>query len=324
MKKKEEILGMLAKSLRSPFRDMPEDLGQLEEIRLRVGQPVAVTWEGNTCFLSEQGSFCEIGAAHRVTGEEMRETVNYLSSYSRYAFEDKIRQGFLTIQGGHRVGLAGRVILEEERRVKTISPITCLNLRIARQRIGCGAEVLTWLRRGRKEAAGDGPSILDLYDTLLISPPGMGKTTLLRDLIRLLSHEMPVGVVDERCELAACYQGIAQNDLGPCADILDGCPKEEGLLMLVRSMAPKIIAVDEIGGNRDCQAVEYAMNSGCRILATAHGAGYEDLKQRPVFGQWIQEKRFSRYVEIRRESTGFCYRVCNQDGGVLWTGGDRR
>ena len=311
MTKKEQILRVLAAGLRPMFGTWPADLGQLEEIRLRIGQPLAVTWSSCSLFVAEDGRFCQAAQAHRVTAAEVRETMNYLSSYSRYAFEDKIRQGFLTIQGGHRVGLAGRVVLESDSAaVKTIAPITALNLRIARQVPGCGTAVFPWLGQ---------------QDVLIASPPGWGKTTLLRDLIRLLSESgTTVGVVDERSELAACYQGIPQNDLGPRTDVLDGCPKAEGMMMLVRTMSPQVIAVDEIGGREDCQAVEYAMNCGCRILATVHGSGWEELEQRPVFGQWLGEGRFGRYVFLEKTETDggplYGYRICDRKGQTLWTG----
>lgn len=307
MGRQEEILRVLAPGLRTALRSMSSFWDEVEEIRLRVGQPLAVTLYGRSVFVEDRGG-------HRVTMEEIRDTMNLLSSYSRYAFEDKIRQGFLTIQGGHRVGLAGRAILDQTiagGMVKTISPITFLNIRIARQVIGCGEQVLPWL--WEKD---------EIHDTLLISPPGMGKTTLLRDLIRLVSYqEMTVGVVDERSELAACYQGIPQNDLGPRTDVLDGCPKTEGLMMMVRTMAPQILAVDEVGSEADHHALEYAMHSGVRVLVTAHGSSWEEVLQRPILGRWLKEGRFGRYVLIEKKTADqknmFRYQVCDQKGKII-------
>lgn len=313
MSREEEITRILAGSLRQLFGRLLSDCGRLEEIRLRIGGPLQVVCGDGRQFVSDQGTLCGRAQAHIVTPAELRETMEYLSSYSRYAFEEKIRQGFLTVQGGHRVGLCGGVVLDGGR-VKTISPVAFLNIRVARQVIGCGREVV--------------PRLWDkgeLSDTLVVSPPGLGKTTLLRDLIRLLSDgerspACTVGVVDERSELAASYRGVPQNDLGGCTDVLDGCPKAEGMLMLVRSMAPQVIAVDEIGGEDDCRAVEYVMNCGCRMFATAHGAGLKELSRRPVFGRWLAEKRFGRYVLIEREKETVFYRVCQGDGQTLWRG----
>lgn len=315
--KKEEILRVLASSLRPTLARMPADLGALEEIRLRIHRPLAVTWSSEGRFLSDEGQFCRESEAHVVTMAELQETMSYLSSYSRYAFEDKIRQGFLTIQGGHRIGLCGRTVLEM-RAVKTISPITFINIRIARQILDCGREVFPWLWEDGR-----------LQDTLVVSPPGLGKTTLLRDLIRLLAERVTVGVVDERSELAACFRGIPQNDLGPRTDVLDGCPKAEGMQMMVRSMAPQVIAVDEVGSEGDRHAVEHAMNCGCRILATTHGAAWEELVCHPVLGSWLRDGRFGRYVFMKRDvkTDEILYWVCDRSGKVLWRGsrgGDSR
>lgn len=305
MTKKEEILRVLAPSLRPLFCRYPADLGQVEEIRLRAGQPLMTTEQGNSVLVSIENQ------EHVVTVEEVQETMNLLSRYSRYAYEDKIRQGFLTIQGGHRVGLAGRVVMDlQEGRgqllgVKTISPVTFLNIRIARQILGCGEPILPWIR-GK--------------DTLLVSPPGVGKTTLLRDLIRLLSREgWTVGVVDERSELAACDQGIPQNDLGPRTDVLDGCPKALGMMMLMRSMAPKIIAVDEIGEERDGEALAYAMHCGCHVLATAHAGSWQELKQRPMLSRWWQEGRFECYVFLSKDPN-HRYEIWDKQGERIWQG----
>ena len=328
MTKKEEILRVLAPSLRGALQHFSADLDGVEEIRLRVGQPLAVALYGRSVFVSDGGGLCDGGALsggselcdgrklHLVTMEEIRDTMNLLSSYSRYAFEDKIRQGFLTIQGGHRVGLAGRVILEQREdrgSIKTISPITFLNIRIARQVIGCAETVLPllWKTEGGQ-----------LHDTLLISPPGMGKTTLLRDMIRMLSYQgMTVAVVDERSELAACHQGIPQNDLGPRTDVLDGCPKAEGLMMMVRTMAPEIMAVDEVGTEEDHRALEYAMHCGSQILATVHGSSWEELWQRPILGCWLEERRFGRYIWIEKEvmdqQRRYRYRICDGAGQMI-------
>lgn len=313
MNREEEITRILAVSLRRIISRLAPDYRRLEEIRLRVGRPLQLVCGGVPRFASGDGTWCGREEAYRVTAAELNETMEYISGYSRYAFEDKIRQGFLTVQGGHRVGLGGGVVLDGGR-VKTVSPVTFLNIRVAREAPGCGREVLSWLwEKG------------ELLDTLVVSPPGLGKTTLLRDLIRLLSdgegrRPCMVGVVDERSELAACYRGVPQNDLGSCSDVLDGCPKAEGMLMLVRSMSPQVIAVDEVGGEEDCRAVEYAMNCGCRIFATAHGDSLRGLKLKPVFGRWMEEKRFGRYVLIEREQEGIFYRVCRAEGQTLWRG----
>ena len=337
---------MLAPSLRLMLQGTGMDWSGIEEIRLRAGQPLSVTWKGRSLFVSSRGVLQErngqpsLEMIRTVTLEEVGQTMDLLSSYSRYAFEDKIRQGFLTVRGGHRVGLAGRVILEQGEisgKVKTISPVTCINIRVAKEVIGCGQTILPYLWKTDRELLGDGEEGSEkeslkepmgetwkrrIYDTLLVSPPGVGKTTLLRDLIRLLSYEgMTVGVVDERSELAACWQGVAQHDLGPGTDVLDGCPKVSGMMMLIRAMAPQIIAVDEIGEEADHKALECIMCSGCGIMATAHGSSFEELGRRPVLSRWLKEERFGRYVFMEKSKTVegivYRYRVCDGAGNLV-------
>ena len=265
-----------------------------------------MTKEGN--FSGEETKGCFVKA------EDLKETMEYVSGYSMYAFEDEIRQGFITIQGGHRIGLGGRTVVQNQE-IRLMKFISFLNVRIAHQIIGCADDLMGFLYQ--KEA---GES--RFLNTLLISPPRMGKTTMLRDIIRHISWGGPgipgmtVGVVDERSELGACYQGIPQNDLGPRTDILDCCPKVQGMMMLVRSMSPQVVAVDEIGGSEDAKALDYVRNCGCAIAATAHGTSFKDVKEKKDLARVFQALR----IEVNGE-LGALASLLRQSTEVLRPGG---
>ena len=294
MKDKKTLLEILPKELQSRMAEESLVYADLQEIRLRMYKPVIVLMQGEEFFLKEEGGVTqEREKSYCVSRKALQDMLEFVTGYSLYAFEDEVGQGYLTIRGGHRVGLAGRVLVREGE-VSTMKNITCLNMRIAHEIKGCADLLLHFLIEGDR-----------LCNTLLVSPPGMGKTTLLRDLIRQLSDGceeckgMTVGVVDERSEIAASYLGIPQNDVGVRTDVLDGCPKAEGMRMLLRSMSPKVLAVDEIGGEDELSAMRYAMYGGCKILATVHGDTYAQLQQKPVFTDILKQGFFERIVVLK-------------------------
>lgn len=291
MRDRDELLRIFSLHIRRILERAAPDFDGLQEIRLRTGRPLAIVERGREVFLTGDGARTrEAGAAWRVTAQELRETMEFVGEYSLYAYEDELRQGYLTIRGGHRVGVAGKTVLDGDK-VKSVRYISCVNVRLSHEVPGCADPVLPYLW-------GDE----GLLHTLIISPPRCGKTTLLRDMVRQISdgsrvrRGYTVGVVDERSEICGCFMGIPENDVGVRTDVMDACPKAEGMMMLVRSMAPEVIAVDEIGRYEDIGAIETVLYSGCRLIATVHGSSLSDIQAKPLFQRLAQEQVFERYV----------------------------
>ncbi len=287
-----------------------EKLPDLEEIRVRIGQPMFVYTRQKELVLvqnngralnevlrgSDEQNVYE--KAYRITEQDLLEMQNYISNYSLYAWQEELRNGFLTIQGGHRIGLAGGTT-NQDGHISGISYLTFFNIRVAHERIGCAEKILPYIR------CIENSTVLNVCNTLIISPPGAGKTTLLRDCIRSLSYGgIKIGLVDERSEIAASYHGIPQNDIGPRTDVLDGCNKAEGIQMLLRTMSPEVIVVDELGTEEDFKAVEQAAYSGCKVIGTIHAGSIKELHEKSILKKWREKELFERFVFIEKGENG--------------------
>ena len=292
---KETIINALGIRLRTILSNLSkEQFEQIHEIRIRVHQPMIIIKDNQESFISLNGAYtADIKKGVWVTPEDIKNTLEIMSQYSLYAFEEELRQGYITLEGGHRVGIVGKVIVEQNK-IKSIRYVSAMNIRVAHEIIGCADKILPYLYQS--------PSTL--YHTLIVSPPRCGKTTILRDLIRQISQGslgrkgQSVGVVDERSEIAGCYKGVPQNHVGPRTDVLDGCAKVDGMLMLLRSMSPGVIAVDEIGKKDDLYAIEEVLNAGVKIICTVHGTSIDDLMRKPILKQMIEDEFFERIICI--------------------------
>ena len=301
MEKKDQLIKIFSRTIRDILSKSSVNFEAVQEIRLRVRMPLILIVDNQEYYMTKEGDLSvRREDAHIVGREEIKETIEHISCHSLYAFEEELKQGFLTIQGGHRIGIAGRTVLDDSG-IRTIKYISFLNVRLAHQVLGCADRIMPYLYENGQ-----------VLHTLIISPPRCGKTTLLRDIIRQFSDGnggkkgVTVGVVDERSEIGACYQGEPQNHMGIRTDILDCCPKAKGMMMMIRTMSPAVIAVDEIGSREDLEAMEYVMNCGNSV---------EDIRQKPILRKLVLERMFERYIVL--DNCGNVGHV----GGVFDSGG---
>ncbi|MCK4259790.1 MAG: stage III sporulation protein AA [Halanaerobiales bacterium] len=306
----EEIVKFLPKRLRACFMTLEDtELSNLQEIRLRVGRPMNLIFDDADSFLGKSGLCFDPTNGEIILEDDIGQTILFLCNHSMYALDEELRQGFITISGGHRVGFVGRGVIKDGM-IHRIKEFSGINFRITREVKGCADRIIPYLIKEKK----------DIHNTLIVSPPRCGKTTMLRDLIRQLSNgysSIPgfkIGVVDERSEIGGSFQGIFRHDLGIRTDLLDHCPKSEGMYLLIRSMSPEVIATDEIGSAQDVAAIQEAANAGIRLITTVHGRDLEELLKRPVLKKLLKNNIFTRIVFLsHREGAGTIEKIFDEN-----------
>ena len=277
---------VLPVALADRLRSLKEnELSQVEELRLRCGHPMTALLYGRECPLG--------GPA--VTEADLRGVLECATRASAHTVLEQVSQGFVTLKGGHRIGLCGTVA-RKDGAAASLRYLSSLSIRIARAVEGTAAVLLPRLvEQGR------------FCSTLILGPPGSGKTTLLKELIRVVSDGQGIephriGLADERGEVAALWCGQPQFRVGRHTDIMDHCPKADGITALLRGMNPQVLAVDEITHDKDVQAITEAVGCGVELLATAHGRCVDDLKNRPCYQRLLEAKVFRRVVVIFHEA----------------------
>lgn len=283
------------------WTEVLRNIEYITEIRIRVNKPILIYQNQKELSMNNEGSIIYVPEKGRsFSYKELQQLLDFWCQDSRYAFQNEIKRGFLTIEGGHRIGICGEVVNDEEGNVQSIKYISTVNIRIAHEIKGVADNIMQYISTANQ-----------IKNTLIVSSPGAGKTTLLRDIIRQLSNGwdsnsgVNVGLVDERGEIAACFQGIPQLDVGIRTDILDNCKKAVGMSMLLRTMAPAVIAVDELGSPEEIELIHQMNGNGCAVIATIHGNSIEEIKQKKMLKEIWEQKIFSNIIFLFRHKSNF-------------------
>lgn len=295
------VLRIFPEHIRIPLELLPGNLWKhVNEIRLRAAAPIMVCIQGRYRYLHEfTDKAC--GPGNTVLQKDLRNVLEMATEHSVYTYQEDIKKGFITVKGGIRIGICGRVHMKNGE-IVNIHEISSLNIRISREYPGCAVPLIKYIVDDNGNIA----------NTLIVSPPMCGKTTILRDICRLLSDGytpgpipdgVNVGLVDERSEIASCLNGVPQKYVGKKTDILDDCPKVLGMNMIIRCMSPAVVITDEMGSEEDEQAVMNVLNAGVKIIASSHGYSMEDMHIKPGIEKLMKRKVFSRYIVL-----------CNRNG----------
>lgn len=295
----DEILRLFPEPIKDAIqRKVRAGWDDLQEIRFRLNQPLELIYDTKIDWIHQVKPDSQDGIF----------VLNQLSNFSLYRMEDELREGYITIEGGHRVGLAGKVNTLGGA-VKAIQHISFFNIRIAKQKINVATPIIPYMYNKRYQ------------NTLFIGPPQTGKTTLIRDVVRMIASGWDsvsaekVAVIDERSEIGGSIKGVPQHNVGIRTDLMDACPKAEGMMMMIRSMSPDVLVVDEIGSEKDVQALMEAILAGVSVICSVHGQSLQEIKKRPSLQALFQQNVFKRFVLLeKQQQPGFVKAIYDEDG----------
>jgi len=295
-----EILCYLPENLRNILSNpIKHSADNIQEIRMRVNKPLIIgTTNGNFAVLPNGGLSPAVGGAYIITLHDIRAVFQLICENSVYAYMEDIKQGFITIKGGHRVGFTGKAVCNDKK-IENFKDISSVNIRIAREVIGSSNEIINEILINGK-----------ICNTLLVSPPLGGKTTVIRDIARRISNEgFKVGIADDRGEIAAVYKGVPQNDIGIQSDVIENAPKREAISIMLRSMSPQVIISDEISNNDDSYAVEQCFGTGVAVIGSAHGNSVSEIEERKFLKNLIGRGGFEKIIILSVSGCGICSNI---------------
>ncbi len=268
---------------------VPDEIkANAQEIRLRANRNVIIVCPEKSYFLLPSGNISENNSSLIMTSLDIQETFKKLCNYSVYSYQNQIKNGFITLKGGHRAGICGTAVVTDGK-ITNLRDISSINIRIAKEIKGCSNAVLETIESGES-------------GVLIAGPPASGKTTILRDIARNLSlKHQKVAIVDERSEIGAIHQGQPSFDIGLC-DVLDGYPKGDGILQAIRVLSPNVIICDEVGMESDVVAIEQSLNAGVKIIASIHARNLEELLKRPQAKSLLNSGAFEKIIFLDNQN----------------------